>query len=258
MWAGGTHAVDAWEKIFRANELKDREIFEDNLEGRRLSEEALQVDPNYARAWVVLGVTHWNDAFWNWADSREDSLLKAQDAANKALELETDYPDALLLMGHIYRLKGDHDRAVEVARKAIKLTPNHSENTAMFAVLLTCAGKSEEAVEKFKRAIRLSPKFPAWYLVLLGSCYYSMGDQEKAIETLREAVAMEPESAFARVWLACALVEAKQEEEANLVAREVMRIDPNFTASNYQGAEFKDQEIGERVVQNLLCAGFPR
>jgi adenylate cyclase len=196
MWMGGTHAVDAWEKVFRANELKDREIFEDNLEGRRLSEEALKIDPNYA--------------------------------------------------------------SVEVARKAVKLTPNHSENTAMFAVLLTCAGKTEEAVEKFKRAIRLSPKFPAWYLVLLGACYYSMGDQEKAIETLREAVAMEPESAFARVWLACALVEAEQEEEANLVAREVMRIDPNFTASDYQGAEFKDQEIGERVVQNLLCAGFPR
>lgn len=258
MWAGGTHAVEAWEKVLHANELKDREIFEDNLEGRRLSEEALKIDPNYARAWVVLGVTHWNDAFWNWGDSREDSLLKAQNAANKALELETDYPDALVLMGHIYRLKGDHDRAVDVARRAVKLTPNHSENTAMFAVLLTCAGKAEEAVEKFKRAIRLSPRFPAWYLVLLGSCYYSMGDQEKAIETLREAVAIEPESAFARIWLACALVEAGQEEEAKLVGREVMRIDPNFTASDYQGAEFKDQEIGKRVVQNLLCAGFTR
>jgi adenylate cyclase len=256
MWAGGTTAVEAWEKVFRANELKDREIYEDNLEARRLAEEALQIDPDYARGWVVLGVTHWNDAFWDWSELREDSLAKAEDAANKALELETDYPDALGLLGHVFRLRGDHDRAVEVARKAIKLAPNHSEVTAMSAVLLTCAGKSEEAVEKFKRAIRLSPNFPAWYLALLGACYYSMDKQDLAIETLREAVAMEPDSAFARVWLACALIEANQEEEANLVAREVIRIDPTFTASDYQGAEFKDPKIGERIIQNLLRAGF--
>ena len=257
IWAGGTNVVEAWEKVFRANELKDREIYEDNLEGRRLAEEALQIDPNYARGWVVLGVTHWNDAFWNWGESREGSLAQAQAAVDKALELESDYPDALVLQGHIFRLRGDHEKAVEVARKAVKLTPNHSENTAMLAVLLTCAGKAEEAVEKFKRAIRLSPKYPAWYLVLFGACYYSMGETENAIETLKEAVALEPDSAFARVWLACALVEAKREKEANLVAREAMRIDPTFSASDYQGAEFKDRKIGEMVIKNLLVAGFP-
>ena len=127
----------------------------------------------------------------------------------------------------------------------------------MLAVLLTCAGKAEEAIEKFKRAIRLSPKYPAWYLVLFGACYYSMGETENAIETLKEAVALEPDSAFARVWLACALVEAKREKEANLVAREAMRIDPTFSASDYQGAEFKDRKIGEMVIKNLLVAGFP-
>ena len=38
MWAGGTTDVRAWELVFRATELKDREIYEDNLEGRRLYE----------------------------------------------------------------------------------------------------------------------------------------------------------------------------------------------------------------------------
>ncbi len=258
LWAGGTNDVGAWERIFRATELKDNEIREDNIEGHRLTIEALKIDPQYARGWVVLGLLHWNDAFWGWTESREVSLAEASEAAQKAQQLEADFPDTLALQAHIYRLKGEHDRAVKAAQKAVTLSPNHSENTAMLAIILTCAGRAEEAVEKFKRAIRLCPVYPAWYLVLFGSCYYSMDDQDRAISTLKEAVAMEPDSAFARVWLCCALVEAGLIEDAREVAKEVLRIDPTFIATNYQGAIFKDPEIGKKIIENLLQAGIPR
>ena len=69
---------------------------------------------------------------------------------------------------------------------------------------------------------------------------------------------MEPDSAFARVWLCCALVEAGLIEDAREVAKEVLRIDPTFIATNYQGAIFKDPEIGKKIIENLLQAGIPR
>lgn len=257
MWAGGTRDVRAWEMITRATELKDKEIFEDNLQGRLLAEEALNIDPTYARAWVVLGLLHWNDAFWEWADSRQESLALADSAARKALQLEPDYPDALILLAHVFRLRAEHEQAVEMAEKAVTLSPNHSENTAMLAILLTCAGEPEKAVAKFERAIRLCPIYPAWYLVLLGSCYYTLGELDAAVGTLNRAIEMEPDSAFARVWLACTLIETGAEEKAKKVAAEVIRIDPGFTATDFQGAEFKDPKIGERVVANLLRAGIP-
>ncbi|MEE9595264.1 MAG: tetratricopeptide repeat protein, partial [Acidiferrobacterales bacterium] len=195
MLAGRTESVAAWERLLRADELGNRMIREDNLEARRLVEEALRIDPCYASAWTELGWTHWQDAYFGWTDSREHSEEKALEAAEKALELEENYPNALALLGFVHRLKGEHDRAVELTERAVALAPNNAENTAEFAHALTFAGKADEAVEMFNKAIRLSPIYPAWYLVGLGVCYYSMNELDLAIGTFQEAIAIEPDSA---------------------------------------------------------------
>ena len=56
--AGRTKNVEAWGLVVRADELNNRLIREDNLEARRLVEEAVRIDPYYASAWTELGWTH--------------------------------------------------------------------------------------------------------------------------------------------------------------------------------------------------------
>ncbi len=259
MLAGRTESVAAWERLLRADELGNRMIREDNLEARRLVEEALRIDPCYASAWTELGWTHWQDAYFGWTDSREHSEEKALEAAQKALELEEDYPNALALLGFVHRLKGEHDRAVELTERAVALAPNNAENIAEFAHALTFAGKADEAVEMFNRAIRLSPIYPAWYLVGLGVCYYSMNELDLAIGTFQEAIAIEPDSAFARIYLTSAFVEVGLMEDAKQAAREIMSIERNFSVRNWRrgGAQFKDARVGEKIIENLLKAGLP-
>lgn len=259
MLAGRTESVAAWERLLRADELGNRMIREDNLEARRLVEEALRIDPCYASAWTELGWTHWQDAYFGWTDSREHSEEKALEAAQKALELEKDYPNAFALLGFVHRLKGEHDRAVELTERAVALAPNNAENTAEFAHALTFAGKADEAVEMFNRAIRLSPIYPAWYLVGLGACYYSMNELDLAIGTFQEAIAIEPDSAFARIYLTSAFVEVGLMEDAKQIARESMSIERNFSVRNWRrgGAQFKDAKVGEKIIENLLKAGLP-
>jgi len=259
MLAGRTESVAAWERLLRADELGNRMVREDNLEARRLAEEAVRIDPCYASAWTELGWTHWEDAYFGWADSREHSEEKAFEAAERALELEEDYSNALALLGFVHLLKGEHDRAVELTERAVALAPNNAENTAELAYLLTFAGRADEAVEMFKRAIRLSPIYPAWYLVGLGACYYSMNELDLAISTFQEAIAMEPDSAFARTYLTSAFVEVGLMEDARQVAREIMSIERNFSVRTWRrgGAQFKDAKIGETIIENLLKAGLP-
>jgi len=257
MLAGRTKNVEAWGLIVRADELNNRLIREDNLEARRLAEEAVRIDPSYASAWTELGWTHWEDAYFGWTESQEHSEAKALEAAQKALELEENYPNAFALLGFVHRLKGEHDRAVELTERAVALAPNDAENAAEFAHALTFAGKADEAVEMFKRAIRLSPICPAWYLVGLGTCYYSMNELDLAIRTFKEAIAMEPDPAFARIYLASALMEVGLVEDAKQIAREVMSIERGFSATNWQGAKFKDAKISKRLTENLIKAGLP-
>ena len=56
----------------------------------------------------------------------------------------------------------------------------------------------------------------------------------------------------------CTLVEVGRVDDARQLAAEVIRIDPAFTATDYQGAIFKDSAISKRIVANLLKAGIPK
>ena len=257
MRAGGTKNLRAWELIVRADELNNRLIREDNQEARRLAEEAVHIDPGYASAWTELGWTHWSDVYFGWVDSPEGSTTRGFEAAHKALELEAEHPNTLALLGFLHRLRGEHDRAVELTERSVSLAPNDAENTAEFAHALAFAGKPNEAVEVFKRAMRLSPIYPAWYLVGLGICYYSMNELDGAISAFREAVGLAPDSAFARIYLTSALVDGGSAEEARAMAGEVMRIERDFSAASWQGARFKDEDLGRRITANLVAAGMP-
>ena len=120
------------------------------------------------------------------------------------------------------------------------------------------AGQVDDALIMIRKAMQLSPISPMWYLVVLGMCHHAQGQQDLAIEYLSEAVAMEPDSAFARPYLISALVENGALSEANRIAKEVMRIEPGFNLSRWPGANFKDPSLKARMVDNLIKAGLPQ
>ena len=254
--AGRTKSVDAWERLLKADELTNTLIHEDNLKARRLLEEAVQLDPRYAAAWTQLANTFVGDVFMGRSDSREDSLEKALNAANKALEVEEGYPTALTILGYVNLFRGDYDSAVGLMRKAVAREPRNAEIIATCAYAMVYADLLDDALEFIRRAIELSPISPMWYFVCLGMCYHARSENELAISTLREAIAMEPGSALARPYIISALVEAGLVDEAKQVAREVIRIEPSFTLSRWPGANFKNVAIKAKITSNLIEVGL--
>ena len=257
MLAGGTKSVEAWEKQLKADELNNAFIRDDNRAARRLCEEALALDPDYVSAWTELGWTHLEDALCGWSDATETSLDNAVDAAQKALRLEQDYPLALSLMGYVYALRGEYDQAVEVSGKAVDLAPDNAEAVAELGHMLLFANRSEEALEVIKRAIRLCPIRLMWHLTILGQCQQQIGELELATATFREAVLKGPHSPFPRICLIGALVEAGEMEEAKRIAREVLRLESNFSLSNWRAMDFRDLAVRKRNMSHLMQAGLP-
>jgi adenylate cyclase len=179
--AGGTKSVEARELTFRADKLADRHIREDRLEARRLVEQALGIDPDYAYAWVTLGWTYWHDAHWGWGESFELSLERLFEAAQKALELNATHPDAYALLGMGHLLRAEHDKAAELEEKAVSLAPSHAEAHALWAYALNALNKPKESVQTIKRAMRLCPTYPAWYVATLADAYRLMGKRDLAV-----------------------------------------------------------------------------
>ena len=258
MLAGRTNNTQAWECVRRAADLSTLFTREDNLESRRLAEEALELDSKYVGAWEMVGWSHVQDALFEWSESREKSTAQALEAATKALELDENYPDAFAVLALVHLLHGEHDRAVEVAKRAANLAPSHAENTMILGLLQTLAGQTQEALSTFTRGMRLSPVCPSHYLANQGLRYHSMHQNEQAIEMLRKAVGISTESAAWRGWLVSALAEQGLLEEAKAAAQELLRIEPNYSASQARRAGlFKDAKVNERIAQNLIKAGIP-
>ena len=237
----------------------DRHIREDGLEARQLAEDALQIDPHYAHAWVTLGWTHWQEAYWGWSESSELSLERAFEAAQKALKLNATHPDAYAVLGKVHLLRAEHDKAVELAEMAVSLAPSHAEAHAQWAYALNALNKPKEAMQPIKRAMRLCPIYPTWYLAVLANAYRLMGEQDLAVNTLKKAVEQEPDSALASVWLANILADAELLDEAKAAAEKVLSIDPTFTLT--RGARgicfYKNPSLNQKALENLRKAGLP-
>ena len=258
MLAGGTRNLTAWECLLRADDLNMTLNREDNHEALRFAEEAVRLDPNYASAWTELGWVHWSDLFFGWTQSAEQSEIKAKEAAEKALELVENYPNAFSLLGLLALARGEHDKAVELTERAVTLAPNNAECIAEYASVLICAGRIEEAIAAQERAIRLSPISPAYYLMQVGICHYLKDEHALAKDVLQQAIARQPDSAWARIWLISVLVDMGSLNEARHLAHEVMSIEHGISASKGYGYQLKDEQMHKRVVKNLIEAGLPQ
>ena len=228
LWAGGTENVEAWGYVVRGWELYERDVREDNSEARRLAETAVGIAPQYAEAWTLLGWTHWLDALWGWSESLEGALARAYESGEAALGIDPDNPHGWALLGQVQNVREQFDKAVITMEKAVALAPNHAENVTLLGDALAWVGRPDEAIKMIERGMRLSPIYPAYYVVILGNCYECKGEQELAISAYRRAIDSGPESPIGRVFLASALIEVGLVEEAETVAREVLRLDPTF------------------------------
>ena len=253
LWAGGTSNIEAWECVVRGNEFAHRHIREDYQEAQRLADRALALDPDYANAWVLYGLTFYEEAMWGWSTSREASLSKAEEAVNKAIQLEEFSPDGFSTLSIVKAEQEEFDEAVTLGRKAVSLSPKHAPNIALYAVALGRAGEYQEALHQIKKAIRLSPIYPAWYLSnMAGSCF-ALGEHVEAVGAYRACVkATDPDSAFmpiVRVWLAICLASAGHDVEAKSLRAEVMKGDPDFRIEDWWQFPRKDYAVRDRAVK---------
>jgi adenylate cyclase len=254
----GTNNLRAWLLVNQSFDHLLRFTREDNETARRLAEEALTLDPDYAEAYVRLGRTHLVDFHAGWSADRDASLRKSIDAAQKALSLDENYPDTYHLLSAIYLYLKRHDDAQLAIARALELSPNHSLAKANLGMILTYAGEPEAAIAEFKEAMRLSPIFPSWYLSELARAYFQAGRYDDAIAALERRLQDEPDSGEALILLAAAASANGRLEKARSALVRFLAPRPDFTQSHYASGEFyRDPADLQRVLAALESAGLP-
>jgi len=252
--AKGTNNIEAYLKYLQAMDYIYQFNIESNALGKKLAEEAIALDPEYAWAYRALARTHMMDAWLGTTKSPKQSLAKTKELLQKAIVLDDTYAEAHGMLGFLFSMTGKHDKAVATAHHAVALNPNSAYTHAILGHTLRFAGRWEESIPEYKKAIRLNPIPPNQYFFGLGLAYAWTGQYDEAIKWCEKAVRQEPNSFFAHLMMAVIYSLSGREEEARVEGAEVLRINPKFSLEKFEKrCTGKDKE---RFIGALRKAGL--
>ncbi len=167
---------------FRSNTEKAEELFE----------KATKLDPNFARAFAALAWVHdWNYHDFDPTPARKE---KARAAAQEALRLQPNLPEARLAMGfYYYYCERDYQGALDQFAIAKLRLPNSPEVYMAIGAIERRQGKWKESTANLEKAASLSPK-DAWVLQNLADNYLANKNFEAADKIFDRAIEAAPSS----------------------------------------------------------------
>ncbi len=132
-----------------------------NVEGIRKSvellEQAVALDPRYARAYAALADSYITLSDYDLLPSSE-AFPKARDAAQKALAIDDSQAEAYTALAMIKaRYDWDWAGADRTFQQAIEKNPNYATARQWYAEFLTGMGRHHEALEQIHQAQQLDP-----------------------------------------------------------------------------------------------------
>ncbi|MDX1460519.1 MAG: hypothetical protein R3348_05630 [Xanthomonadales bacterium] len=171
-----TENLDAYELY-----LEGRSLFLSRLDiGRsiELLEGAIELDPNFARAWEDLAAAYSVSEGWTGQDRREDS----QHAARRALELDPDLSMAWAVLAE-YSINSEFDfvKGMREFDRAIENDPLNATAWFWRGLRYGMLGELERAVADIEHCIDLDPAYLNCYRHV-SAMYAALGEDDSALE----------------------------------------------------------------------------
>jgi TolB-like protein/Tfp pilus assembly protein PilF len=238
-----TDNLEAYELYSRARSEFYEYTPEGNWAALALYQRALAIDEDYALALAGLSLCQSQYINSGWSDD-EDWLIRAEESARRALEIDPQLAEAHFAIGFVYEQRRQYDMMAEEMRNVLALNPNHAHaHDSQGDVLLRHRGQLDEALAEYEVALRLDPFLlpsllnkaavhaikgrlaeadrqfesivrdnPGSALVrnYHGDFLLGQGRYQEALASYRAALASVPTHTDARVGLAAALIELGQ------------------------------------------------
>lgn len=211
---------EAYDLYLRGQFFFNRRTAADLKKAISLYQQAVEKDPNYARAHAGIAASYALLPGYT-ASPQGEYITKGRVAALKALQLDDGCAEAHTALALIVQnYDWDWQTAEREFRRAIELNPNYATAHHWYAEHLTWRGRFDEALKESERARQLDPLS----LIIAadnGAILYFSRQHDRAIEKWRSVQAMDPNFLRAHMIIA-AYVEKGMYAEA-LAENEGMR-----------------------------------
>jgi adenylate cyclase len=246
--------MNAWDLCIQGYSLIYQGTREENSRARELFLRAIELDPNYARAWTGLAYTYGRDFRLGFGDDREKALKNAYDAGRRAVALDETDSEARLMFARGLNMTGQMENALAEVRRAVELNPQNSTANWTLGVFLYLDDRAEEGIPWFEKALEMNPLDPRDYVVRthLAVAKLCAGDYESAVDLARAAMRQRPDYFDARVTLGAALGHLGRAEDAREAVGEYLDRVQDYDIHPL----FRRDHIARRFREGLRRAGL--
>jgi len=216
-------------------------------------EKAVEIFPYENCYWKVLNSIYVERAN-NDPDKRKIWIEKAIKGSNFLLLLIPKDTGSYFNLGMAYYLAGDNEKAIAYYKKVMELSPEHIDALNNLATIYANQGKYKEAEEMFKKVFKLNPEhasaknnliqlykiqkrydeamkldtdYAKQIHLQLTKNYYEKGNLDKAIEEIKQVLAIDPNDIQSLCNLGSFYLLQKKYKEAKVEFLKVLQLDPN-------------------------------
>ena len=253
----GTKNLEAYLKMIQARELFINVNKENNAQAKKIFEEVIMVDPGYAMAYALLAISYFYDVTLGASQSPRESIARGIEMAQKSISLDNKicFPHGALSL--LYGLKKDYDKAVSEAEIGVALEPNSAYSYSFLGHALNYSSRYSEAISAFEKSIRLDPIPPYVTLTGLAFSLRLVGRYEEAAAIFKKVLQKLPDNLVCQLGLTATYSTMGLDADARAQAKEVLRIDPNFSVDSYSKRfGYKNKDDWNRYMDALRKAGL--
>jgi TolB-like protein len=177
--------------VWHHNKQDRPEDFDESIRWQR---RAIALDPQLARAHMILSRSLYARSLHGFSTDLDADRRDLVDAASRAVSLEPHdaYAHYAMSIAHLMDLRPVS--AVEEAMRAVELAPNLALAQNALGWSQIFAGNPADAIGPVELALRLSPRDPVQYFFqcALALAHFHLGEHETSVQFARQAVAAKP------------------------------------------------------------------
>jgi len=147
---------EAYELYLKGRFFWNKRTGDDLRKSIEYLKQAIAKDPGYALAYAALADSYGLLRFYGGASPAE-SVVPAEAAAKKALELDDSLAEAHASLGLIATEELEVNRGVNELQRAIQLNPNYATAHHWLGLALATLRQSDRSIGELKRALELDP-----------------------------------------------------------------------------------------------------
>jgi adenylate cyclase len=253
-------SLDAYDLYLRALPFAYTSMPEDADKALGYLEQAIRLDADFAVVHAIIAWCHEQRYLRGGLD--ESAKAIALRHAHLAIAMGGDDPTALAIAGLVtgFLEPREYDVAVSAFDRALTLSNSSALALGFSAVTRAWHAESTIAIEQAERALRLSPLFDPLSKerhMAIAIAHFVAGRFEESASAASRAIQANPRFS-PPYWMRCAaLASLGRIDEAEAVAEQLLKVQPQFTIGSIISAPFAKREILGALGDALRRVGLP-